>query len=47
MSNASEFYEHLRGMDGDKKVDTIDFYIYSRGGTGDAVADHRHAEGIL
>ena len=26
-------YEHLRSMDGDKKVDTIDFYIYSRGGS--------------
>lgn len=26
-------YEHLRSMNGDKKVDTIDFYIYSRGGS--------------
>lgn len=26
-------YEHLRSMNGDKKVNTIDFYIYSRGGS--------------
>ena len=26
-------YEHLKNMNGDKRVGTLDFYIYSRGGS--------------